>query len=249
MSFKDHFSQLAAAYSAYRPEYPPELFEFVAGVASWHRLAWDCGTGNGQAARALADYFTHVVATDASAEQIAHAQPHENVDYRVSPAEASGLPDRSVDLVTVAQALHWFDHDAFYAEVRRVLRPGGAIVAWGYQDCYVDDPAIDAVIQQLNRDVVGSYWPPERRLIDDGYRTIPFPFREVPVPSITLEQSWTMTELAGYLRTWSATARYVAAHGSDPVTDIEPSLRALWSDPTTRRLVRWPVVLRAGYSE
>jgi SAM-dependent methyltransferase len=243
-TFQDHFSARAEQYAACRPGYPAELFAFLADVAPDRRLAWDCATGSGQAALGLAEHFARVVATDASASQIAHAEPHARVAYHVAPAEASGLTDASVDLVTVAQALHWFDVDAFHAEARRVLVPGGVVAVWSYGGVTFDEPAIAALVRRFARETVGPYWPPERRLVDDGYRTIAFPFAELAAPSFTLAQRWTLVELAGYLRTWSATARYVAAHGHDPVDALEAALREPWGDAT--RTVRWPLALRVG---
>jgi len=248
MSFHDHFSARAAQYAAYRPGYPESLFQYLASCVRKHALAWDCATGSGQAAVPLARVFDRVVATDASAAQIANAEPAPRVEYRVAPADASGLADRSVDLVTVAQALHWFDVDRFYAEVQRVLVPEGALAVWTYDDCHVDDPTVDAIVSHFNTAVVGSYWPPERALVHDGYRSLPFPFREVEPPPFTLECHWTLAELAGYLRTWSATSRYVATHGADPVDAVEDALIRLWGPPEMPRAVRWPVAIRVGYS-
>jgi len=247
MPFQDHFSARAAAYAAYRPQYPRMLFEYVAGLVPRRTLAWDCATGNGQAAVGLASYFTCVVATDASAAQIAHASPNPRIDYRVAPADASGLADASVDLITVAQALHWFELDGFYAEVRRVLARDGAIAVWTYDDCRVDDPALDQIVSRFNNEVVRSYWPPERALVGSGYRSLPFPFREVVSPSFTLRCDWTLAELVGYLRTWSATARFVATQGYDPVIDVEAALRAGWGTASARHRISWPVMMRAGY--
>jgi SAM-dependent methyltransferase len=249
-AFKDHFSTQAAAYAEFRPEYPPALFDFVASLVDRRDAAWDCGTGSGQAAVALADHFTHVVATDASEAQIAAARtrrPHPRVEYRVVPAEASGLPNASVNVVAVAQSLHWFDLARFYAEVRRVVAPGGALAVWSYGDPVLDDPALDERLQRFNAETVGPYWPPERRLVGEGYLALPFPFAESAAPALTLEQAWTIGELAGYLRSWSATARYAAAHGSDPVTQIEGELAPLWGDQAGRRRVRWPLTVRAGH--
>jgi SAM-dependent methyltransferase len=246
MTFKDHFSRRAATYARYRPSYPDALFAWIAGHAPSRRLAWDCATGNGQAARGLAEWFARVVATDASGEQIAQAPPDERIDYRVAPADASGLPDESADVVTVAQALHWFDRVAFYAEARRVLVPHGLLAVWTYGDPMLDDPALDAMLHRFNKVTVGGYWPPERGLLDDGYRSLDFPFREIDAPSFTLEREWTLAELAGYLRSWSATARFVERQGRDPVDDIERELGAHWP-ADIRRTVRWPLSMRAGH--
>jgi SAM-dependent methyltransferase len=242
----DYFSTQAAAYAAFRPTYPRALFEFVAACTPRRDLAWDCATGSGQAAIALADDFTQVIATDTSAKQLSHAPPHARVEYRVAPAESSGLPDHCADAITVAQALHWFDLDRFYAEAHRVLAPGGALVVWSYNDAELDDPGIDAALQHYNSVTVGPYWPAERQIVRDGYRTVPFPFARIAAPPFTLTREWTLAELSGYLRSWSATARYVAEHGTDPVVAFEASIAARWGDPAELRIVRWPLVVLAG---
>src|ERR1051325_1096525 len=210
MSFKDLFSQRASLYTRFRPDYPPELIAFAASVATKHDAVWDCGTGNGQAAVALAEHFANVIATDASAEQIARARPHDRVEYRVARAEASGLDNESVDLVTVAQALHWFDREAFFSGAHRVVRAGGALAVWSYGDPLIDEPAVDAVLQHFNHERMGSYWPVERGAVGEAYRAIAFPFVEVTAPSFTLEREWTLDELLGYLRSWSAVTRYMS---------------------------------------
>ena len=246
MTFKDHFSRRAAQYAAYRPEYPRELFAHLAGVAPARTAAWDCATGNGQAALGLAEHFARVVATDASADQIAHAREHPRVEYRVAPAERCGLADASVALVTVAQALHWLDAPAFYAEAERVLVRGGVVAVWTYGGLAFDDAALDALVRRFAHEVVGPYWPPERRIVDEGYRTIAFPFAELQPPAFTLERRWTLAELAGYLRTWSATARYVEARAHDPVEALEAELGAAWGDARGTHVVRWPLAMRLG---
>lgn len=198
MTFKDHFTGAAAAYAAARPTYPDALFRFVADRAPARRLAWDCATGNGQAARDLARYFTRVVATDASEQQVALAAPRDGVEYRVASAERSGLADGSVDAITVATALHWFDFAAFYGEAARVLVPGGVLVAWSYGNVSVGAD-LDPIVREFQRDVVGPYWPPERRYVDEGYATIPFPLREVEPPRLEMCLPYTLDELLGYL--------------------------------------------------
>jgi SAM-dependent methyltransferase len=246
LRFKDHFSARAANYSAYRPHYPENLFEYVAGLSREHHAVLDCGTGNGQAAIGLVTHFDRVIATDPSAEQISHAAPHERIEYRIARAESSGLPAESVDLVTAAQALHWFDAKSFFEEARRVLVPGGAIAIWGYGDPTLDTTQLDQTLRAFNRGKLEPYWFPERKLLLDGYRTVPFPFDEVAAPTLELEMSWSLPELAGYLRTWSSAARYLAENGVDPVLKVEKSLAAHWGDPDTRRVIRWPLYLRAG---
>jgi SAM-dependent methyltransferase len=246
MSFKDHFSGHAESYAAARPRYPAAVFDFVASLPRRRALAWDCATGNGQAAVGLAERFERVVATDASARQIALAMPHSRVEYRLAPAEDSGLADGSVDLVTAAAAVHWFDFERFYAEVGRVLAPGGALAVWAYNLPRIS-AAADSLIDRLAHEVVGSCWPPERHWVDEGYRTLPFPFAEVATPPLAIEETWSLDQLLGYVGTWSATTRYLRQHGSDPRDRIRPQLAAAWGDPAQARPVRWPIMMRAGH--
>lgn len=245
-SFPDHFSGVAGAYAEFRPRYPDALFDWLADLAPGRALAWDCATGSGQAAVALAPWFERVVATDASAEQIAAATPHPRVEYRVAPAEASGLAAGSVDLVTVAQALHWFDRPAFYREAARVLRPDGVLAVWTYGHPHLDDPGSDGVFQEFYSGTVGPYWPPERALVDAGYRTIEFPVPEIESPTFEMETRWSLAALLGYVGTWSATTRFRDARGLDPVPGLARDLASRWGDPEEPRRIRWPVAVRAG---
>lgn len=246
MKFKDHFSKRAEAYASFRPHYPKALFTYVVGLCAHHDLALDCGTGNGQAAAEIAEHFERVIATDPSARQIENATPCSNVEYRVARAEESGLPPRSADLVTAAQALHWFDAAAFFSEARRVLKADGAIAVWGYGDPVLDTPHLQQLIHEFNRVKLEPYWFAERKLLLDGYRTIDFPFEELTPPELELRAEWTLAQLLGYLRTWSSAARYLEQHGTDPVSEIEPLIGGLWGDADRRRLIRWPIYLRAG---
>jgi len=246
--YKDYFSSQAERYADIRPDYPSALIDFVAGLVRRHRLAWDCATGSGQAAIPLAAHFARVVATDASENQVAHARAHPRVEYVVATAESSGLTSGSVDLVTIAQALHWLDRDRFYAEVRRVLVPGGALAVWTYGDPSIeDDPAVDAALQRFNHETLGSYWPTGRGDVGEGYLRYEFPFVEVPTPRFRIEREWTLSDLARYARSWSSTVRYVSKHGTDPVVGFETELAAIWGDPETRHSVRWQITLRAGH--
>jgi ubiquinone/menaquinone biosynthesis C-methylase UbiE len=247
MNFRDHFSSRAALYSRYRPRYPRALFSWLAGLVSQHGLVWDCATGSGQAATGLAEYFRNVVATDASETQISMAKPHPSIEYRVASAYDSGLADGSVDLVTVAQAIHWLDQDAFYAEAKRVLTGEGAIAVWGYGDPIIEDDVLNRIVNEYNRGTIEACWKPERRQLLDGLRTISFPFREIEAPVLELECDWTLAELAGYMRSWSATAAYAAEHGGDPVAPVEAALAGHWGKPDARRRVTWPLHIRAGY--
>ena len=245
MSFADHFSSVAAGYAAFRPRYPDALFDLLAEAAPAREAAWDCATGNGQAAVGLARHFAHVIATDASEAQIAQATPHPRVTYRVASAEASGLADRSMDLVTAAQAVHWFDRPRFWAEARRVLRPRGVVAVWTYRLLSIA-AELDAIVQRFYKHTVGPFWPPERTLTEERFHTIEFPFAEFAVPEFTIEQPLTLEDVAGYIRTWSATRGFVRQHGRDPVEELTAELAPVWGDPRTPRLARWPVAVRAG---
>lgn len=244
--FRDHFSQLASRYADHRPHYPPELFAYLATVAPARELVWDCACGNGQASIDLARHFARVVATDASAKQIAAAKPHPKVEYRVAAADQSGLPDGSVDLVTVAQALHWFDLDAFYTEAKRVLRPGGLLAVWCYGVSSLDTPETDELFQDFYANQIGSYWPPERKLVEEGYRTLSFPFVELDAPQFKMQTRWTLPELTGYLSSWSGVHRYTEARGQSPLPQFEAQMLQAWGDPNRARVIDWPLSLRAG---
>ncbi len=245
-AFADHFSGVAAGYASYRPHYPDALFAYLASVTPARSAAWDCAAGNGQATLALAAHFERVVATDASEAQLKLAPAHPRVEYHVVPAEASGLPAGSADLITVAQAVHWFDFDRFYTELRRVAAPRGIIAVWSYGRSHFDDAAIDETLEHFYTKVVGPYWPPERRYIEEEYRTIPFPFEEITAPGFVMTARWTLARLLGYLRTWSATWRYREVHGHDPVIALESKLAPLWGAADAARDVRWPLALRVG---
>lgn len=244
-TFKDYFSEGAAGYAEFRPRYPAELFRFVASLPSQRRTAWDCATGSGQAAVPLADYFTRVIATDASGAQLAYATSHPRVEYSVALADASGIPSGTVDLVTVAQALHWLPRERFFAEVRRVAAPGGALAVWCYSELTVD-ATVDPIVHRYYAETCGPYWAPERALVDAGYRAIEIPIDEVEAPPMSVTADMTLDELAGYLRTWSATRKLAAATGRDPVVEVFDELLACWGTPTARRTVRWPLHVRAG---
>ena len=240
--FKDHFSKQAAEYAKFRPRYPKELFRWLASIAPSKKLGWDCATGSGQAAIQLAEVFERVIATDASAKQIANAEEHPRVEYRVASAENSGLESSSVDLIAVAQALHWFDLDSFYSEVRRISKPGGVIAATAYKLAKVS-PKIDALVNHYYSDVVGPYWPEERRLVEE-FEDLPFPFAELEPAPFEMVAEWTADEVLGYLRTWSATQRFMAAEKRDPLKEVEGALRSAW-DGKLRRVI-WPLTVRVG---
>jgi len=247
--FRDLFSRGAADYARHRPVYPDALFACLARLAPGRDRAWDCATGNGQAARGLAEHFREVVATDASASQLACARSHPRIRYRAAPAEASGLPPASVDLIAVAQAMHWFDVPRFHDEVRRVARPGAIVAAWGYGRLQVS-PTVDAVVDRFHDDEVAPHWPPERRHIETRYADLEWPYPPLDTPAFEMRARWRLDDLLGYLGTWSAVRRYREQRCVDPLPRLRASLAEAWNDdPETERIVRWPLFLRVGRCE
>jgi SAM-dependent methyltransferase len=239
-----HFTSVAGAYAAYRPRYPPALFAWAAAIAAATDLAWDCGAGNGQATSDLARHFRRVVATDASRAQLLAGVRERNVGAWVATAERSAIGGGMVDLVVAAQALHWFELQPFCQEVRRVLRPGGALVAWCYADPRLDGAA-GPVLERFAADMQ-PWWPAPRAMVDSGYRDIPFPFDELSCPSFPMIADWPLDALLGYLGTWSAVGAYRRAAGSDPVAAVRPALAEAWGDPQAPHRVTWTLALRAG---
>jgi len=244
-TFSDYFSETAPSYATHRPHYPASLFAWLAAQTETCTRAWDCGTGSGQAAQSLAPLFVDVLASDPSYAQVSHAVRISNVTYAVMTAESAAIDDRSMNLVTVAQALHWFELQQFFAEVRRVLVPGGVIAAWTYKLLSID-PEIDAVLNVFYSETMGPFWPPERALVDAGYRSIRFPFREIEPPTFVMEAAWTLGHLRGFLDTWSAVTRYRKALGTDPVAGLIDELAGMWGRPDVTRRVTWPLELRVG---
>lgn len=241
---KDNFSLQSADYARFRPHYPAALCGALADLAPAREQAWDCGAGNGQFTVLLAKHFTRVYASDISADQLKNAVQKPNILYRQESAEKGSLPNQSCDLITVAQAIHWFDFEAFYREVRRVARPGAVIAAIGYA-LFRTASKLDEIVQHFYTQIVGPYWDPERKLIDEKYRTIPFPFEELPFPECYMEYQWSLEEMLGYFGTWSATQHYIRDRQSDPVTLIQNPLAAAW--PETKKIsVRFDILARVG---
>lgn len=244
MSFKDHFSRQSLAYSRYRPGYPPELVAWIAAQAPERRLAVDCATGSGQAAVALVKHFESVVAVDGSRSQLRNATRQARVIYVNATAERLPIAARCASVVVAAQAAHWFDFPRFHAECGRVLVPGGVVALWTYEK-FVVDPAVDAVIDRFYEDVVGGFWPTERRYVEEGYRTLPFPWPEISAPPFALANEWDLDQVIGFLETWSAVQRYKDHRGEDPLPGVREQLRPHWPPNGTRRL-HWPIHLRVG---
>jgi ubiquinone/menaquinone biosynthesis C-methylase UbiE len=245
MSFKDHFSWHSELYAKARPHYPDALFAWIAEQAPARGCVWDAGCGSGQASVALARHFERVVATDPSRQQIGQAMTDSRVEYRAEPGEHTSLPARSADAVTVAQALHWFDLDAFVREVRRVAKPGALFVAWSYANCSVT-PAVDALVADLYDGVLGPYWPPERKLVDEGYASLVLPFDPVAAPAFGMRVDRNAAQFLAYLSSWSAAQRYRQATGEDVVAAVAGRVRAAWGDAERPRPVRWALSVRAG---
>jgi len=243
--FKDYFSNLSDHYASFRPTYPQELFEWLAEQTAARNLCWDCATGTGQAAQSLFKYFHQVIATDASQTQLASAIRQAGIEYRLAKAEQSGLDSESVDLITVAQALHWFNIPAFMAEADRVLKPQGVLAIVGYQLLRIR-PDIDRLLTCLYQDVLGDFWPAERKLVETGYAGIAFPFSRLAPPSFSMQAFWTLPQLLGYLSTWSAVKQYQAREGKSALEIIYQDLEELWGDSSTCLRITWPLTLLVG---
>jgi SAM-dependent methyltransferase len=241
--FKDHFSSQAAHYQRHRPGYPPSLFAYLASLAPARERALDVATGSGQAAIGLAEHFASVRATEASSAQLENAVAHPRVSYALESAEHIAAAAGEFDLLTAAQAAHWFDLSRFYPEARRVLKPGGVIALWTYE-MFSAGPAVDAVIADFYRNVVGPYWPRERHHVEEGYARLPFPFEETRGPDFALHRDWGLDDALGYLRSWSAVQLYTRLRGRDPLGVVTEPLAAAWGKG--RRAVTWPVRLRVG---
>jgi hypothetical protein len=243
--FADHFSSGSSDYARFRPDYPDALFDWLAKTVRRRDLAWDCATGNGQAAVGLAGRFEEVLATDGSAAQLRAATRNPRVGYACAVAGHAPLGDHAVDLVTVAQALHWFDLGAFYGEVARVARGDAVIAVWSYGHTTVD-PKIDAVIGSFYRDTIGKYWPAGRKHVENGYRDLAFPFARIDAPRFEMSRRWSLGELLGYVGTWSAVKRYREAVGDAGIVEFAEKLARAWGEASKRREVRWPLTLRVG---
>lgn len=241
---KDNFSHQSENYRQYRPNYPPELFDFILNHVSYFETAWDCGTGNGQIAVGISPRFQRVFATDISEQQLANAKKLPNVEYSVQPAESVNFPDHIFDLVIVGQAVHWFDFENFYAEVNRTCKQSGILAIVGYGRLLIN-PAIDAIIDRLYSEILGDYWDKERKYIDENYSTIPFPYQEIQCPTFINCYQWTLGQLIGYIGTWSALKHYKKKNNTNPIDLIYNDLFEEWKENELKE-VNFPILCRLG---
>lgn len=246
MNYLDHFSSNSTNYLSSRPTYPRALFDFLRNLVDAEAIVWDCGTGNGQAAYALSKRFQYIVATDRSVEQLKLAKRSRNIWYACSSAEQTPINEAIINLVTIAQALHWFKLDSFYKEVQRVATDNAYLAAWCYSLCHVNKN-IDAIVAHFYNNILGaSYWPNERRYVDEEYKTIPFPFDKIPCPRVTIVKKINLFDFLGYLNSWSAVKEYERKNGKNPLSFILKDLQEAWGKIETKLTIRWPVHLIVG---
>lgn len=243
---KDNFSTQAALYAKFRPKYPAELYDFVLTKVKSFETAWDCATGNGQVASHLSTIFQDVFATDISQKQLDNAHQADNIHYSIAQAEKTGFPANTFDLITVGQAIHWFDFERFFQEVHRVAKPEAIFAAWGYGTLTIDNEKANALFQDFYQEQIGEYWDAERRFIDEEYRSIPFPFEMIESPKFAMNYQWTLAELEGYLNTWSSVQKYIKIHHENPVDGFIESLKAIYKSSDIFR-VNFPVFMKITY--
>lgn len=239
---KDNFSEQAEEYSRCRPDYPGGVYDFIKARLECLDTAWDCGTGNGQVASQLSSFFTKVEATDISENQLKNAIKRENINYSLQPAEITDFPDNHFDLIITAQAIHWFDFDKFYAEVKRCLKPDGLFAVLGY-GLFSSNPETNKIIDHFYKNIIGPFWDPERKYLEEKYTSIPFPFSEIETPEFVQKYEWNIEQLLGYLRTWSAVKHFEETEHSDPVSIIEKELRRAFGK---KNEVIFPILFRLG---
>ena len=244
-TFIDNFSKQADSYQKFRPSYPSELFEFLSSLTSEHQLSWDCGTGNGQSANSLTNYYEKIFATDPSAQQIDNAKLHKQITYKAETAENTSLENKTVDLITVAQAVHWFEFDNFYSEVKRVLKQNGIIAVWAYGLPTINN-SVDEIIKHFHDNIVGEFWQAQNRLIEKEYKTIPFPFEQISTPNFYIKKELTFFDILGLLKSWSATQKYIDKHHQNPIDLIENELLEIWGEKEIEKSATWKLILMVG---
>ncbi len=245
MDFKDYFSTQAKEYSKYRPKYPDELFSYLSSLVNEHNAAWDCATGNGQAAIGLEPYFEKIIATDASSSQIEHAELHPKIEYHTATAENSGLESYSIDLLTVATAIHWINTDIFYPEAKRIIKNGGVLAVWTYSESYVNEE-IDEVSRYYGHTIIGEHWPEENKKAWDFENKIHLPFENIETPNFEIHLNWDLGDYMKYLYTWSATHNYIRKTGKNPLEIVYNDFLAAWKDENIKRDMKKIVKLKAG---
>lgn len=244
-AFKDHFSKQSDIYAKYRPQYPVDLYSFLSSLTKEHQLAWDCGTGNGQAAVGLAEFYNEVIATDPSEQQIKNAFPHHKVKYIIEKAENNSLETNTVDLLTIANALHWFNFDVFYKEANRVLKPGGIIAAWAVGIPFISAD-IDELLNHYHYKTLDNYWLPENRIVEKEYTTIPFPFQLIDAPEFFIEKKMNLDDVIGFLNTWSATQRFINGNKFNPTDKLRNDMLPFWKNIEEEKTIRWKIILKIG---
>ena len=245
MPFRDYFSSQSKEYAQHRPHYPEAMFDYLASLAPSTILAWDCGTGNGQAALALVERFQRVTATDASAAQIENAFPHKRIEYRVEPSENTTLLSNSVDLITVGTAVHWFEFEAFYKEVRRVSKPAGILAVWTYAFPVIE-PEIDRWLEHFYWETLSGFWPERIHYLEERYETLPFPFGEIEPPEFEMQATWELGNMVGFLASWSAVRKLFETQGEPAFDEPVKELERIWKKGTRKREIRWPLYFRIG---
>jgi SAM-dependent methyltransferase len=245
MEFKDYFSKQAAEYAKYRPGYPDKLFEYLSSITNEHLRAWDCAAGNGQAALRLTPFFDEIIATDASESQIKNAKAHPKIKYRVATAENSGIESRTVNLITVATAIHWFSLSKFYDEVKRVLVPGGTLAIWNYAEANVDEQT-DKIINRFLYEIIGSYAAPDFWKGINSETEINFPFDRIKTPEFKIERLWDLRDYINFIMTWSPTQQYIKKNNSNPIEKIFDELKKVWGDKNEKKKITWKLTLKAA---
>ena len=240
------FDDGGRSYALFRPDYPPELAAGLASLSPRQGRALDVGCGTGQLTLQLTEHFKDVVGLDPSKEQLVNAPAHARVTWLCAPAEDIPLDDGSADLIVAAQAAHWFDRPAFYAEARRLAAPGAVIALVSYGVLCLDTAALNDRFARFYHEEIGPFWPPERKLVDGGYAGIEFPFQELPAPALAIERDWELGEFLGYISTWSAVRRVVEADRLEILSTFTREISELWNGDECRHRVTWPMKMRIG---